>query len=100
MTQLPSKNMRQKIEHLPLSTTGYAEPHALHVDGNGDGWLDPAALVSLSQDNKRFDFTRYIEVRKTPPGVVVGLPANGVWDAEFGLDTTGLLPVLAFTERS
>jgi hypothetical protein len=30
---------------------------------------------------------------------VVGLPANGVWDAEFGLDTTGLLPVLAFTER-
>lgn len=99
MARIPDKHLRQKFEHLPQSTSGYVEPYALHVDANGDGWLDPAALVSLSTGNRRFDFSRYIEVRKTPAGVVVGLPADEIWEIEPDLDTAGLLPILTVTER-
>jgi hypothetical protein len=85
---------------MPQSVTYYAEPSALHVDLNGDAWIDPEAFGHATMGNPRYNFNHYIEVRKTPPGLIVSLPSNGIWDVEPELDTTNLLPIMTITGRA
>lgn len=99
MARIPDNRLRQRISNVAVGRTVYAEPDALYIDGNGEGWLDPYGRAVAGLGNARFDFSRYIEIRNTPQGLIVALPANGVWDEEPELKTGGLLPVFQFIER-
>ena len=99
MARIPDKHLRLRIDNVPVGATVYAEPNALRIDGNGDGWIDPEIRAFPGTANSRFDFAKYIEIRKTPQGLIVAIPSNGIWDEEPFLVTDNLLTIFQFIER-